>query len=153
MPPGPSFRERGGAPGAEPPLGVWDRAPLGRPRRHLPPLDRGDRGPRVVRGARAVGQPGRGDSPGPGSRRVGRDGLETTGRIFQIGKFTTVYRTDTETGFLTWSPDGYLRALQTSDVENPSALARLRAQMLRRVQIVTGQGRVNDLLIMEFVIN
>lgn len=49
--------------------------------------------------------------------------------------------------------NGYLRALQTSDIENPSALARLRAQMLRRVQIVTGQGRVNDLLIMEFVIN
>lgn len=49
--------------------------------------------------------------------------------------------------------NGYLRALQTSDIENPSALARMRAQMLRRVQIVTGQGRVNDLLIMEFVIN
>ncbi len=49
--------------------------------------------------------------------------------------------------------NGYLRALQTADIENPSALARLRAQMLRRVQIVTGQGRVNDLLIMEFVIN
>ena len=49
--------------------------------------------------------------------------------------------------------NGYLRALQTSDIENPSALARLRAQMLRRIQIVTGQGRVNDLLIMEFVIN
>jgi flagellar FliL protein len=49
--------------------------------------------------------------------------------------------------------NGYLRALQTSDIENPSALARLRAQMLRRVQIVTGQERVNDLLIMEFVIN
>ena len=49
--------------------------------------------------------------------------------------------------------NGYLRALQPSDIENPSALARLRAQMLRRVQIVTGQGRVNDLLIMEFVIN
>lgn len=49
--------------------------------------------------------------------------------------------------------NGYLRALETSDIENPSALARLRAQMLRRVQIVTGQGRVNDLLIMEFVIN
>lgn len=49
--------------------------------------------------------------------------------------------------------NGYLRALSTTDIENPSALARLRAQMLRRVQIVTGQGRVNDLLIMEFVIN
>ncbi len=37
---------------------------------------------------------------------IGRDGLETTGRIFQVGKFTTVYRTDRETGFLTWSPEG-----------------------------------------------
>ncbi len=37
---------------------------------------------------------------------VGRDGLETTGRIFQVGKFTTVYQTEAETGFLTWSPDG-----------------------------------------------
>lgn len=47
----------------------------------------------------------------------------------------------------------YLRALKTEDMENPAALARLRAQMLRRVQIVVGKGRVNDLLIMEFVIN
>jgi len=37
---------------------------------------------------------------------VGRDGLDTTGRIFQVGKFTTVYQTDDETGFLTWSPAG-----------------------------------------------
>jgi len=37
---------------------------------------------------------------------VGRDGRETAGRIFQVGKFTTVYQTDDETGFLTWSPDG-----------------------------------------------
>ena len=37
---------------------------------------------------------------------VGRDGLETTGEIFQVGKFTTVYRTPDETGFLTWSPEG-----------------------------------------------
>lgn len=49
--------------------------------------------------------------------------------------------------------NGYLRALQTSDIENPSALARMRAQMLRRIQIVTGEGRVRDLLIMEFVLN
>jgi len=49
--------------------------------------------------------------------------------------------------------NSYLRALRVSDIENPSALARLRAQMLRRVQIVTGRGRVNDLLIMEFVVN
>ena len=49
--------------------------------------------------------------------------------------------------------NGYLRALETADLEAPSALVRLRAQMLRRVQIVTGQGRVKDLLIMEFVLN
>lgn len=49
--------------------------------------------------------------------------------------------------------NGYLRALEVGDLESPAALTRLRAQMLRRVQIVTGQGRVKDLLIMEFVLN
>ena len=49
--------------------------------------------------------------------------------------------------------NGYLRALETRDIESASALTRLRAQMLRRVQIVAGPGRVNDLLIMEFVLN
>lgn len=47
----------------------------------------------------------------------------------------------------------YLRALDPSDLEDPSALTRLRAQMLRRVQVVAGQGRINDLLVMEFVLN
>ena len=37
---------------------------------------------------------------------VGRDGRQVTGRIVQVGKFTTVYQTDQETGFLTWSPEG-----------------------------------------------
>ncbi|MEO0939499.1 MAG: flagellar basal body-associated FliL family protein [Pseudomonadota bacterium] len=49
--------------------------------------------------------------------------------------------------------NGYLRALELGDLESPAALTRLRAQMLRRVQVVTGQGRVKDLLIMEFVLN
>lgn len=49
--------------------------------------------------------------------------------------------------------NGYLRALEAGDLEDQSALTRLRGQMLRRVQIVTGQERVNDLLIMEFVLN
>lgn len=49
--------------------------------------------------------------------------------------------------------NGYLRAIKVSDLEDSSALVRLRGQMLRRVQIVTGPGRVNDLLIMEFVLN
>lgn len=47
----------------------------------------------------------------------------------------------------------YLRAVEIADLEDPTALNRLRSQMLRRVRIVTGEGRVNDLLIMEFVMN
>jgi flagellar FliL protein len=49
--------------------------------------------------------------------------------------------------------NGYLRALEAGDLEDRSALTRLRGQMLRRVKMVTGRGRVNDLLIMEFVLN
>lgn len=48
--------------------------------------------------------------------------------------------------------NSYLRALDPSVLENPASLARLRAQMLRRVQVVTGPGKVRDLLIMEFVL-
>ena len=49
--------------------------------------------------------------------------------------------------------NGYLRALEISDIEGPASLTRLRSQMLRRVQIVSGPGRIQDLLIMEFVLN
>jgi len=49
--------------------------------------------------------------------------------------------------------NGYLRAIEPADIEAPSALNRMRAQMLRRVQVVAGEGRVKDLLIMEFVVN
>lgn len=49
--------------------------------------------------------------------------------------------------------NGYLRAVEVTELEDPTALVRLRAQMLRRVQIVTGEGRVRDLLITEFVLN
>ncbi len=49
--------------------------------------------------------------------------------------------------------NGYLRALEPGVLEDSAGLTRLRAQMLRRIQIVTGAGRVNDLLIMEFVLN
>ncbi|SDF08470.1 flagellar basal body-associated FliL family protein [Sulfitobacter delicatus] len=49
--------------------------------------------------------------------------------------------------------NSYLRALDPADLESASALTRLRAQMLRRVQTVAGQDRVNDLLVMEFVLN
>ncbi|MCZ7674935.1 MAG: flagellar basal body-associated FliL family protein [Roseovarius sp.] len=49
--------------------------------------------------------------------------------------------------------NGYLRAVDLADLRNNAALVRLRAQMLRRVQMVTGGDRVSDLLIMEFVLN
>ena len=49
--------------------------------------------------------------------------------------------------------NGYLRAVEVRELEDPTALIRLRAQMLRRVQIVTGEGQVRDLLISEFVLN
>lgn len=49
--------------------------------------------------------------------------------------------------------NSYLRAIDTASIENPQAMARLRAQMLRRIQVVAGDGRVRDLLITEFVLN
>jgi flagellar FliL protein len=49
--------------------------------------------------------------------------------------------------------NSYLRAVDVAQIEDPSALIRIRAHMLRRVQIVTGEGRVRDLLITEFVMN
>ena len=53
---------------------------------------------------------------------VGRDGKEITGRIFQIGKFTTVYQANDETGFLTWSPEG--RRLFALSVLPPRTVTR-----------------------------
>lgn len=49
--------------------------------------------------------------------------------------------------------NSYLRAVAVADLTEPAALIDLRAQMLRRIQLVTGEGRVKDLLIMEFVLN
>lgn len=45
----------------------------------------------------------------------------------------------------------YLRALEPDDLSNAADMARVRSHMLRRVQLVAGEGRVRDLLIMEFV--
>ena len=49
--------------------------------------------------------------------------------------------------------NGYLRAVELRELEDPTALVRLRGQMLRRVQVVAGHGRIRDLLIMEFVLS
>ncbi|WP_425044962.1 flagellar basal body-associated FliL family protein [Primorskyibacter sp. S87] len=48
--------------------------------------------------------------------------------------------------------NGYLRAVEPSNLTDSLALVRLRSQLLRRINIVTGEGRVRDLLVMEFVI-
>ena len=47
----------------------------------------------------------------------------------------------------------YLRAVDVQDLEQPSSVPKLRAQMLRRIQVVAGEGQVRDLLITEFVLN
>jgi len=47
----------------------------------------------------------------------------------------------------------YLRAVDVADLESPAQSAKIRAQMLRRVQLVTGEGRIRDLLVTEFVLN
>lgn len=49
--------------------------------------------------------------------------------------------------------NGYLRAVEPAELEDPAGLVRVRAQILRRIQIVTGEGRVRDLLITEYVLN
>lgn len=49
--------------------------------------------------------------------------------------------------------NGYLRAVTVEELADPTILARLRSQMLRRIQTVTGEGKVRDLLIMEFIVN
>ena len=49
--------------------------------------------------------------------------------------------------------NSYLSAIDPLELENQSAIVRVRAQLLRRVQLVTGKGRVRDLLITEFVLN
>ncbi|WP_424929311.1 flagellar basal body-associated FliL family protein [Amaricoccus tamworthensis] len=47
----------------------------------------------------------------------------------------------------------YLRAVDIKDIEHPASATRLRAQMLRRIQVVAGEGMVRDLLVTEFVLN
>ncbi|WGH80167.1 flagellar basal body-associated FliL family protein [Jannaschia ovalis] len=47
----------------------------------------------------------------------------------------------------------YLRAVPMEVLESPTALLRVRAQLLRRVQLLAGPGTVEDLLVSEFVIN
>ncbi len=47
----------------------------------------------------------------------------------------------------------YFRAIDPQDLTEPAALIRLRAQILRRLRIVAGEGHVRDFLITEFILN
>ena len=47
----------------------------------------------------------------------------------------------------------YLRSITMADVEDPSSLLELRSQMRRRIDLVVGGDKINDLLVMEFVVN
>lgn len=49
--------------------------------------------------------------------------------------------------------NSYLRALEPEDFEKSAALVRIRSQLLRRIKLVAGEGRVTDLLVLEFVLN
>ncbi len=49
--------------------------------------------------------------------------------------------------------NGYLRAIEVSDLEDSLALMRIRGHLLRRIEIVVGEGLVRDVLVMEFVLN
>ncbi|MEM1313162.1 MAG: flagellar basal body-associated FliL family protein [Pseudomonadota bacterium] len=46
----------------------------------------------------------------------------------------------------------YLQALDETDVERAAAMSRMRSHLLRRIRIVTGEGRVRDLLVTEFIL-
>ncbi|GAB4519896.1 MAG: hypothetical protein Kow00133_05950 [Amphiplicatus sp.] len=48
--------------------------------------------------------------------------------------------------------NAYLRSVDESDLERPANMARLRAQMLRRLQLVAPAGSVHNVLITDFVL-
>jgi flagellar FliL protein len=47
----------------------------------------------------------------------------------------------------------YLRAIEEEDLTDPSALERLRAQILKRLHLVMPPDAVNDLLVTDFIIS
>lgn len=46
----------------------------------------------------------------------------------------------------------YLRAVEESDLERPSAMFKLRAQLLRRIRVISAPAEPKDLLITTFVL-
>lgn len=49
--------------------------------------------------------------------------------------------------------NSFLRAVDEDELADPASLSVLRSQMLRRIQIIAGDGVVRDLLILEFILN
>lgn len=49
--------------------------------------------------------------------------------------------------------NSYLRAVEVTQIEERGALIVMRAQMLRRIQMVAGDGRVLNLLVIEFLLS
>ena len=49
--------------------------------------------------------------------------------------------------------NAYLRVVDPKDLSEPGALIAIRAQILRRLNLVIGTERVNDVLVMEFVLS
>lgn len=48
--------------------------------------------------------------------------------------------------------NSYLRAIDPADLEKPNALFTIRAHLLRRVQIIAGNDKINDLLVLKFML-
>lgn len=49
--------------------------------------------------------------------------------------------------------NSYLQVIDEADLSGSTSLLRLRSQMLHRIKLVVGKERVQDILIMEFVMN
>lgn len=49
--------------------------------------------------------------------------------------------------------NGYLRALEPADFEDRAALMLVRSHLMRRIELVIGQERLRDLLVLEFVLD
>ena len=49
--------------------------------------------------------------------------------------------------------NSYLRALSEEELANPAAMIRIQAQMLHRIELVTGSDHVRDLLVTELILN
>jgi flagellar FliL protein len=47
----------------------------------------------------------------------------------------------------------YLRAIDPAELADPASLLRLRAQLLRRAQVIGGDAQVRDILITEFILS